>query len=322
MRRFTAVWDDFLAEKRKEAWERPPIWRYQIIQRSMLEKRTRVPSRIYDKYVTHLKAVVKTLREQNICGHRGRVLAEHDPAYTAWRYWNMSKPGGPRWRIEAYIIAGADNEFLLKTFPNTGGVETFEYFRKIFFDIESYENNDDLLDYNIMSVAYDRHINMECDLLWKAAAFRYPNLEDFSQFIHMRLRGIDKGLKQVLRELQEDSLMLHSALITQRPSELDERSMITTSLAASAMFISHDNAHKIAEIAFQEKVGKVVDHLSITLIKSDDPLPENAADIKYSDKIHHARAASKAEKIAKKKLEEAKQAEQRMRNRYQVMEAG
>lgn len=325
---FTLVWDDFLTDSIKEEWKKPCLYNFQIVQRAMLEKNNRVPNMIHNKYVTHLREVMSVLKDPNNTGRRGRVLLEHPAAHAAWEFWNMSRPRGIRWQIEAFIMAGADDSQLLEMFPSNAGVAAFEYFRMLFFNIAPYENNNRLIMNNIIDVAYDRSAQsgMECDLFWKIAARRYGNVEDFTKFMDEPLDGMDKALQQTLREIQEGSFMRNSAILSLKPNEIDERSIMTVNLAASSMFISHDNAHKVAEIAFQEKVGKVVDHLAITLIKSGDPLPDNAGDIKYSDPIHNARAASKAEKkalrkAAEKVLIDARKSELRMRKRYQVLEA-
>lgn len=311
MSRLKLDWDDFLVEDMHELFERPPMWRFHIAQRAMLDPKSKIPHQFKDEYITHITYCLEALRKR----HGGRInkIRRYDKAYTAHRIWNDSNAlGGIRWNVEALILAGATNEELHELFPYKGGPVVFEYYRKLFFDIESYADTDSLLLRNILSVAYESHSMMtKSDLLWKRIALEKGSVKDFMEFMKVYTTKTDATTTEYIKDLHAQSLMLESVGLSLKASTINERTINTLHLATNIMAIPKETSSDLERAALNEAAGKVMERLDPVLLRSEDRV-QVVTGIKQVSDLHHVQKQAVRLKEAKDK--EAKKA----LKRYQV----
>lgn len=303
--KFKLMYDDFLVEGMLAPWEKSPMWRLFVAQRAMLAPEDPRPKFFKDDYINNMTSCMNALRDRFI-GRRNE-LHKYDTTYTAFRIFNNSNVyGGLRWQIEGYILAGATDEQLIERYPYEGGIEVFEQYRKIFFDINEYKDNKRLILNTVLCVAYENHTEAsKSDLLWKRFAMM-ADVEEFDRFLEIRFGEMDVHMKEKLREIQARDLMLESANLTMKSKLINERSLMTLSLAQNIMHIPQSTTSDIEKAALHEKVGKIAERMNLTLISSESKPPDNAAAIRKVSKIHHIQkaASSKRLKEAKKRYQE------------------
>jgi hypothetical protein len=304
-------WDDFLVEDMHEVWERPPMWRFHIAQRGMLNPNSKIPYQFKDEYITQITQCLDTLRKR----HTGRInkIRRYNKVYTAHRIWNDANlMGGIRWHVEALILAGATNEELHELFPYKGGPEVFEYYRRIFFDIDTYLGQDALILRNILGVSYENHsMATKSDLLWKRIALEKGNVNDYLEFIKMYTTKTDTETKEYIKEMHAQNLMLESVGMSLKASSINERTINTLHLASNIMAIPKETSSDMEKAALNEAAGKLMSRLDPVLLRSEDRV-EVIKGIKQVSDLHHVQKEAVRLKEAQDK--EAKRA----RERYQV----
>jgi hypothetical protein len=293
-------WDDFLVEDMHELWERPPMWRFHIAQRAMLSPKSNLPKQFKDEYISHITLCLDALRKR----HNGRInkLRRYEKVYTAHRIWNdNSLLGGIRWHVEALLLAGATNEELYELFPYKGGPDVFEYYRRLFFDIDSYIGQDALILRNILSVSYENHSTaIKSDLLWKRIALEKGNVKDFMEFIKIYTTKTDPDTQEYIRDIHAQSLMLESVNLSLKASTINERTINTLHLASGIMAIPKDATSDLERAALHEAAGKVMERLDPVLLRSEDKV-QVIKGLKQVDNMHHIQKESVRLKEAKDK---------------------
>ena len=188
--------DRFLPEF-EPGWMRPPLWRWRVASEYLANPRLS-PTRETDDVI---RGAAFFLRSR--AGSRDPLPVWRDfPAYhLAHKIWGMaSQFGGMRWQVEALMLAGFTDEQLARMLPMHSGRTVFELYRRLFFDIDDYRDNQFAVLANVFATSYARNYDdNDCDLTWKMLA--YELREKFPQL----LRGIMGGRmpKEISERLSE-----------------------------------------------------------------------------------------------------------------------
>lgn len=180
------------------SWMRPPLWRWREASEYLANPREPVPAGS-DNYV---KSAAYFLRAR--LGQRGVQLAREYPAFhLAHKLYGMaSQFGGMRWQIEALMLAGFTDAQLAKLLPMKNELSTAVYriYRKLFFDIDDYRDNQFAVLSNVFATSYGRNYDdSDVDLTWKMLA--YELREEFPTMLRIMMGG--RMTEQIQARIQE-----------------------------------------------------------------------------------------------------------------------
>jgi hypothetical protein len=204
-----AFFKDIFMEDLKPEWMRLPLWRWQSASRFMADPTDDDFEIISDPYLHE----ASLLMHQRARGEPGVELQmRSNPALinAMQIFQHIVRHGGARWQIEALLLGGIDNETLNKIFPTKGGPRTYQYFRKLFFDVDDYLDNQHAILANVLSMTMVRHdVASDHDLPWKMLGYAL-GWQKFSEFLKHYVGGSGSAqLKSFLQEFQEMRMMYH-----------------------------------------------------------------------------------------------------------------
>ena len=153
-------------------WMRVPCWRWQRALAYLADPFRELLPDIEDEMVYHA-ANFHRARTLGGPGNSFLQLVREGTVYsafllrarTAWR-------GGAKWQVEALIMAGATNEQINEWLPMPAGPETYEAYRKLYFDVDDYLDQPGCVLDAVFSSGYGiNHELGDCDLTWKMLAY-------------------------------------------------------------------------------------------------------------------------------------------------------
>jgi len=116
-------------------------------------------------------------------------ISKYRLIYEAYLIYTHSNPmGGYRWIIEAMLTTGASDIDIAEQFPvdSGDGPEVIAIYRKLFYDIGPYLENDMAFMGNVLSTALSNQVDpFDCDYSWKVFAKNHtlPEVVDFFKFL-------------------------------------------------------------------------------------------------------------------------------------------
>jgi hypothetical protein len=172
--------DKFIPEI-EPAWMRPPLWRW-LEASEFLANPLQPLMTASDETV---RGAALFLRAR--AGRKGQPLAREYPAYhLAYKMWGMaSQFGGLRWQLEALMLAGFSDQQLAQMLPMHSATTVYRIYRKLYFDVDDYRENQFAVLSNIFAQSYSRNYDdVDNDLTWKMLAY------ELRERFPLALRGI------------------------------------------------------------------------------------------------------------------------------------
>jgi hypothetical protein len=191
-------------------WLRPPLWRWLIANEYLANPTRGDYLQQVDPYVREASALMHYLADKR---PSLELHLRSNPALLNAQqiYRHMLKHSGARWQVEALLLGGAPDEVMHELFPTPGGPATYRYYRKLFFDIETYRDNPHAVLANVFGLSMARHSQYDDqDLPWKLLGYSL-GWEAFSSFMKNHARGhLNDDAKQFFVEYAE-ARILYSA---------------------------------------------------------------------------------------------------------------
>jgi hypothetical protein len=267
--------------------------------RAMLDPMQLRPDHLDDIFIDDMANVLNILRARMM--GREESMYQYQEAFAALRLWQDNRGlGGKRWQVEGYILAGATNEQLNQIFEFRHGPNVYEYYRKLFFDVDDYLDNHNILLSNVLAPAYAAHSETDqSNLFWKRIAID-SDVPAFHRFIKMHTSAVDLRTKDKVKYTQEQNLMLNSANLSYKASIINERSMNTISMASEHMHIPATDTTDMQKAALNESIAKVIDRMEPMMLSSRERLEAGTA-VQLVDQRHHMKhmSSEKAQKAKK-----------------------
>lgn len=169
--------------------------------------------------------------------------------------YQIHKNDKKRIMTEAYILAGATNEYLLKQYPQKAGSDVFKWYRKLFFSIEDYQHFDELLLARVIGPLQNKHIKAQTKLVTleflskKLAMLRDPSLiDDFNDVLNNK--PASDALKTAFLNIAEASTIIADIIkkfeLTDAQTELGG-SFINIASASKALAKRRDKHNKFSK---------------------------------------------------------------------------
>ena len=198
-----AFFQDVYMEDLKPEWMRLPLWRWQKASNFMADPTDDQYTFISDPYLKEASSWMHS-RARGEPGLELQLLGNPALVNAFQIFMHTVHHGGARWQVEALILGGADNEVLNQVFPTKGGKTTYKYYRKLFFDVDSYLDNQHAILANIFGMTMSRHETYcDHDLPWKMLGYAM-GWERFSDFLkHYVGKEGSIETKKFLQEFQE-----------------------------------------------------------------------------------------------------------------------
>lgn len=192
------------------AWMRYPGWRWERAMRYTLGGDAML---LRDPYINDMAKVYRCTGQR----YERAIAASCPEAYSAYLLHAMhSHRGGAKWQVEAYLLAGADNDFLQSKLPMPVGADAYEFYRNVYFDVTDqlkYPNCilSSVLGYSSgMSDAY-----ADQDIAWKMFAYT-QGLEAFDELLFHYAGGtMNFQLQQYMRDFQHSRALYYGYHIVQ-----------------------------------------------------------------------------------------------------------
>jgi len=176
-----------LEQLTRPAYLRHPAWRWHLAMNSVLDKS--MPA----IYATDDPWLIQACRFYNALAARTSLLklaAQFPVMYEAWSINMTAHPrGGLKWSLDAMLMTQEDDKTIADELVCTHQDKTVECFRKVFFDISEYKNNDYLLLSNVISIAMPSTDWTDCDYVYKMYA-RQHGLDMFRELIRFKIGGL------------------------------------------------------------------------------------------------------------------------------------
>ena len=158
--------------------------------------------------------------------------------------------------IEAYILAGATNEHILKQYPNAEGANVFGWYCKLFFNIEDYGRLDNILFAKIIGPLQNKYMDKPTELttlelLVKKLAMRRDAdvIDDFIDVLNNK--PISRELKAALTAIAEGSTIIADIItkleLTGKPTKL-AKAHLGIARASKAMAKQRKKHPKVSKV--------------------------------------------------------------------------
>jgi hypothetical protein len=201
-----------------------PAWRWVTILDYVINwkkplRRVLVDEYLYvgTKFARHLK---------NLDRNCGAIRSAFPPIEEAYRYFTRSDAYSYRWILEALILSGLDDEEISEHLEMEFGSDTVKAYKKLFFDVEDYLENNLLLEANLFSACMSSATDFnDYDFAWKlvahargsdaALAVMSPagtNSDDVSDWIKDKIRS--KLLTKSLQVVANTRLLYRQEIMT------------------------------------------------------------------------------------------------------------
>lgn len=256
---------DVYVESLEPEWMRLPLWRWQQATRFMADPTDDSYEFENDPYLRE----AATLMHCRACREPGidlQMLGNPALVNACQIYNHINQHGGARWQVEALMLGGASNEVLNEKFPTRGGERTYQYFRKLFFDIEDYRDNKHAILSNVISVAMSRHDTYsDHDLPWKVLGYSL-GWEKFSDFLDHYTGGSgSRELRKFLQEFQEMRMMyyMYTQVLDMRTA-FQERSLALFETSLKHYKIPEDKVNSIMTEGALESCKKLLSAVQTT----------------------------------------------------------
>jgi hypothetical protein len=166
-----------------------------------------------DPYVNHMSKIYRSLNEQ----YERAAAASCPEAYGAYLLNSRcSYSKGAKWQVEACMMAGADNDYLQKILPMPCGADTYDFYRKIYFDVDDCLGSVNTVLSTVLG--YSSGVSDEygdCDITWKMLAYT-QGLEMFEQLLwHQAGGALSRSINDFLRDFQQSRKLYYGYHIVQ-----------------------------------------------------------------------------------------------------------
>ena len=260
-----ALFKDVSMEDMKPEWMRLPLWRWQSASRFMADPVDDEYDFISDSYLREA-SIFMHARAASEPGFELQMMSNPALVNAIQIYHHTLQHGGARWQIEALILGGAPDEKLNEMFPSRGGPRTYRYYRKLFFDVDAYLENQHAILANIFGLTMTRHDSYsDHDLPWKMLGHAL-GWESFSDFLNHYVGGQgSRKMKQYLQEFQEMRMLYYGWTQTlDMRTAFQEKSLALFDLSLKHYNVSEEETNSILTMGALDSCRNVLDALHTT----------------------------------------------------------
>lgn len=240
--------------------QRVPMHRLCIARVGSLHPKHDCPTYFGCRYTRRTAKMLTVLR--NPVEIRQSALYRYVNEYFAYRIWTDSQ-SGLRAYIESLIMCGLNSEELNEIYPCSAGSNVYDIYKTIYFNIDSYKLNQQLLNKHIIIPAYERHTadDNDWDLILRQVAL-LGDLELVKGFKRLYTRKAEKAegrIKLLLKEMHEENLMAIASIAELAPNLADNSLNLRTLQFTKDIMIAVDDVRINDEReAFHRRVGEII----------------------------------------------------------------
>ena len=176
-----------LQQLSRPSYLRHPAWRWQLALHSILD------SGMSDIYATEDPWLIEACTFYNslVGGMKALWLKSRYPEmYEAWQLNQQVHPQcGLKWVLDGMLMTPENDATIAQVFPQFWhGAKTVECFRRVFFDIAEFQNNDALLLNNLLAISIPSTEWSDNDFVYKIFA-KHNGFELFLELISFKTGG-------------------------------------------------------------------------------------------------------------------------------------
>jgi len=253
-------YDDEILDVYEPTWMRVPCWRWQKALSYLADPYRRLLPDVEDQLVLH---AANFHRARTLGGPGSSFLqvirdgtiysAYRLRARTAWR-------GGAKWQVEALIMAGATNKQINDWLPMPAGPETYEAYRKLYFDVDDYLDKPGCILDGVFSAGYGMNHELgDCDLTWKMLAYEL-GVDKFLNFLRHYAGGeLDNDTLGYLEHFRKAKMAYHTHhLITDQRMLYREEAINVINMADARWKMDREKVEQVQQSGMEIAVSGIL----------------------------------------------------------------
>jgi len=201
---------------------RPPHWRWAVAHSCSMRPRNYKGKRITRNEDRFIFESVDYMRMKR--SNPAAAIARYRPLYEAESIYFNASPMSEKWAIEAWLCAKASDEEIAARFC-LDDPKTVTYYKRLYFDIEYYQENDVQMFLNVMSPAKkSSDPGDDYQYVWKMVGYKHGVAGLCDLFACFMGTPLPNQLKQWMNEISRDRMNYMTFVFAQDPKNLKQQS--------------------------------------------------------------------------------------------------